>query len=381
MKRKDRRKPRISLVLNIAPSYRHALLHRLDDSQKVDFFFSAGKYDMQIASLMKFEELKGFKHYLEPKFKGIKLIWQKGWYKLLFEGYDGFILTANGGIRSNWLLLCFARLMGKKVYLWGHGLYGNETYFQRLKNLTYMRLASGIFLYGNHGKAEMIKNGYKKEKISVIYNSLNRDLQLKYRDRKEDFLFLRNYFGVEAPTLIFLGRLTPQKSLHILLEAIAILKAQQIIYNVILVGSGEQEKNLKERVEELGLEDQVWFYGDCYDESMNATLFKAAWLTVSPGNVGLTAMHSLSYGVPVVTHNDFKRQMPEYEAIVDGVTGGFFNRGDAISLSDAIYFWMTKLSDKNQREKCSMECKKIIDDIYNPENQARLIESRILADY
>ena len=44
---------------------------------------------------------------------------------------------------------------------------------------------------------------------------------------------------------------------------------------------------------------------------------------VSPGNVGLTAIHSLSYGTPVLTHNNFNNQMPEVESIQPGFNGYF----------------------------------------------------------
>lgn len=55
----------------------------------------------------------------------------------------------------------------------------------------------------------------------------------------------------------------------------------------------------------------------------NAEFIYNADLCVSPGNVGLTAMHSLVFGCPVITHNCFEWQMPEFEAIQPGITGDF----------------------------------------------------------
>ena len=43
------------------------------------------------------------------------------------------------------------------------------------------------------------------------------------------------------------------------------------------------------------------FQGAVFDES-NSELIYHSDLCVSPGNVGLTAIHSLTYGVPVATH-------------------------------------------------------------------------------
>ena len=58
-------------------------------------------------------------------------------------------------------------------------------------------------------------------------------------------------------------------------------------------------------MENLNLQDQIWFYGACYDESKLGELIFNADLCVSPGNVGLTAVHSMGYGTPVITHNNF----------------------------------------------------------------------------
>ncbi|MFI3315322.1 MAG: glycosyltransferase [Rikenellaceae bacterium] len=372
------RKPRVLLLLNIAPTYRKAILTRLDNSEKVDFFFAASDEDMQISKLMDLTLLSGFKGYLRPKFSGTKLIWQKGWFKLLFGKYDAFVLTANGGIRSNWLLTILARIMGKKVFLWGHGLYGNESRLEKCKLLTYMNLASGMLLYGNYGKRQLLKTGYRESKIGVVYNSLNLHQQLLYRDRTENSLFIRNYFGSDAPVVVFLGRLTPQKRLDMLLEALGVLAAQNIECNAIIVGTGPLEEKLKMRAKEIGVEDNVWFYGECFDESMIATLFKNATITVSPGNVGLTAMHSLSYGVPVITHNYFCKQMPEFEAIKAGYSGDFFKFGDSISLADTIHKWLDIMGDSERRKQISINCKGMIDNKYNPEFSANKIETFLL---
>lgn len=78
------------------------------------------------------------------------------------------------------------------------------------------------------------------------------------------------------------------------------------------------KKCIRERVDK-----NVWFYGSCYDEQTNAELIYNADMCVAPGNVGLTAIHAMTFGCPVITHSDFKWQMPEFEAIHPGKTGDF----------------------------------------------------------
>ena len=57
---------------------------------------------------------------------------------------------------------------------------------------------------------------------------------------------------------------------------------------------------------------------------------------VSPGNVGLTAMHALVYGIPVISHSNAAAQMPEFEAITPGLTGELFKENDVFSLCESL---------------------------------------------
>ena len=120
----------------------------------------------------------------------------------------------------------------------------------------------------------------------------------------------------------------------------------------------------------------MWFYGSSYDETTNAQLIYNADLCVAPGNVGLTAMHSMVFGCPVISHNDFPHQMPEFEAIKKGITGDFFNYGDTVSLSKTISEWFKK--HKNDRDKVRKDCYNVIDKEWNPYFQMEIFKKTII---
>ena len=105
-----------------------------------------------------------------------------------------------------------------------------------------------------------------------------------------------------------------------------------------------------------------------YEEEKIAPLFLKSDMLLSPGNVGLNCIHSLAYGVPVLTHNDFKYQNPEVEAIEDGVTGVFFKRGDFDDMIEKLKEYMLKNRTKEQTVE---NCQKVIRDIYNPVFQSK----------
>ena len=98
----------------------------------------------------------------------------------------------------------------------------------------------------------------------------------------------------------------------------------------MFIGDGPIASLLRKKAEKMM--EQVTFLGAVYDEELIASLLWNADLCISPGNVGLTALHSMAYGTPVATHNDFAEQMPEYEAIIEGRTGFFFDRNSVDDL-------------------------------------------------
>jgi len=217
----------------------------------------------------------------------------------------------------------------------------------------------------------MLAEGIPSSKLQVIYNSLAYVEQSAIRNQLRRTSIYADHFGGTAPVLIFIGRLEPQKKLHQLLEAIKLLPPH-ITPNVCIIGNGKDREALERRAADLNLTDRVWFYGACYEEATIAALLYNAAICVSPGEVGLTAMHAMSYGTPVITHDDFSQQMPEFEAIIPNQTGLFFERDKVESLSNAIQNWLQAHPVKS--EATVQACFEVIDTYYNPNYQIALLK-------
>jgi len=256
--------------------------------------------------------------------------------------------------------------------LWGHGFYGNETGLKRWFRLLLLRQADAIFVYGKHAKGLLSNFGFDADRIHIVYNSLDYDKHRALRTRLIDPIFYRNagYFkNPECPILIFVGRLTPQKELWRAIEAVAKLDSMQ--FNLILVGDGPELEKLQQQA--ASLEGRVYFYGACYDEELLGSLIANADLCLSPGEVGLTAIHSLSFGTPVCTHDGFSQQMPEVEAVQPGKTGIFFSK-DKMNIGDALQQWFGQTL---HRERIRQDCYDIVDSRYNPYHQTEIIEAAL----
>lgn len=121
-----------------------------------------------------------------------------------------------------------------------------------------------------------------------------------------------------------------------LVHAVAALKASGNEVNAVIVGDGPDYETLNKIAEELNISDNIKFLGAKYDIADTAPLIYNADMCVSPGHIGLTAIHSLELGTPVITHSDFSTQAPEVEAVIPGVTGQLFRCNDQHDLVKAI---------------------------------------------
>jgi glycosyltransferase involved in cell wall biosynthesis len=264
----------------------------------------------------------------------------------------------------------------KRIYLWTHGFYGKESRIERIWKKLLLGLADDLFIYGDYACNIMKeKYGFKEEKLHPIHNSLEYDIQAKLRNEIKPSSVYANHFQNNNPTIIFIGRLTTVKKLHMLVQAIADLKAKSEEYNLVFVGDGPVRHDLEQQASQLGVSNQIWFYGACYDEKENAELVYNADLCVAPGNIGLTSIHALMFGCPAISHNDFAYQMPEFEAIKEGITGSFFLRGNQQSLNDTICNWFTQTG--YDREVIRKACYDEIDNNWNPNYQMNIIKGVI----
>jgi glycosyltransferase involved in cell wall biosynthesis len=168
------------------------------------------------------------------------------------------------------------------------------------------------------------------------------------------------------------SRLDVRRRLDLLLDAAALLDAEGHPINVLLIGDGPERGRLEQQAKQLGL--TVAFTGACYDEARLAEYFGISNVTVSPGDVGLTAMHSMFHGVPVISHSDLEHQLPEAEAIVPGETGDVYRGGDTADLAAKIRKWTQA---EFVEPAVSSACRNLIRLRYSPSVQRQVIDAAI----
>ncbi|WP_298653466.1 glycosyltransferase [uncultured Proteiniphilum sp.] len=365
----------INFFTNIAPHYRSPLWTVLLNNPDWDVHFFYGDNSKVGVKTIDFEkeEFSSYRDQLhEIKnywWKGKALLWQKGIVSECCKGkFDRAVFLGEMSRLSTWIAVIICRIRGIKVSFWGHGLYGNERGVKLMLKKTFFRLGHEHLLYERRAKKLMIQQGFSPNNLYIVFNSLDYDahklLHQKFRDlRKADvFPFLND---PSLPIVIFIGRLTKGKKLDMLLQAINQINNEAPKVNLVIMGDGPEKKNLEDHGK-AGLKNKwLHFTGACYDEEIIGKYLSMSDLCVSPGNVGLTAIHSLSFGTPVCTHDNMVNQMPEAEAIQHGYNGFFFKENDLSDLKIKIKDWLNNMDRELMRKK-SYE---IIDTYYNPHYQ------------
>lgn len=294
------------------------------------------------------------------------------------EKQDAVITLGSPYVLTAWILLLWGRLTKVPVILWTHGLLQQESGLKGLVRLTFYRLASALLLYGDHAKELLCNAGIDPRRMFVIYNSLDSETQdLHLKTITPDHLnIFRSEIGIGCGdrVVIFSGRLQKNKKLDLLLEAVGMLRLRNRVVHVIFVGEGDEKHFLIQQSERLGITSQVHFLGESYDERFIATAFMASDLSVIPSGAGLSVMHALGYGVPVVLHDRAEEHFPEWEAVREGQTGFFYRYGD---IGDMAAQMETALFPTPSKKELAEACLSVIRHRYNAAAHAEAIMSAV----
>jgi glycosyltransferase involved in cell wall biosynthesis len=369
----------VAIVYQFLPHYRAGIFLKLLESKRHNYIFVAGHNNLApsipewlVPSGTPFAEANCY------------WLWRPWFYQhglaalALRKDIHAIIYLGTPYSLSTWYSAIIGKLTGKRILFWTHGWLANKGRFREQIKKRFMRLADTLLLYGTRAKSIGARMGFSSDRMVVIYNSLNYHEQEAIRNqiRDEDLIELRlRMFGdASTPYAICTARLTRECGLELLLAAQAVLREDNKVVNVVLVGDGPERGRLSTLARAKSL--PVFFVGACYDEAAVARLIRGASVTVSPGKVGLTAIHSLTYGTPVITHDHFDQQAPEVEAIEPGRNGDLFKHGDVDDLARLMWKWCSRSwPDEELRTRCY----EAVERNYNPTSQVEAIEGALAA--
>ncbi|HZQ06979.1 MAG TPA: glycosyltransferase family 4 protein, partial [Anaerolineae bacterium] len=146
------------------------------------------------------------------------------------------------------------------------------------------------------------------------------------------------------PTILFAGRLHPEKGVFVLMEAFARVRQRIPTARLLMAGAGAARDALGRRAQELGVSGAIHWLGSVKHREMpqvfqEADVFCAPSITTRKWaeQVGVASLQAMACGVPVVsTHSG---AIPEY--IPDGIAGLLVEEQNANALADALIQLLT----------------------------------------
>ena len=199
------------------------------------------------------------------------------------------------GISVGWC----ARVMRLPFILSALGCDVNEFLNERFKRaqiISSLKSASHIVTVSRDLTDKLIEVNLPVSKISTIPNGVNSDIFFqdnRSTSRRDES---------EKRQIVFVGRLSEEKDVGILLEAILLLKGSRQDFHLTIVGDGPERKELEEYSESNGLDNSVTFCGEVRHSQVSVYLRQCDVFCLPSKREGCpnVVLEALASGVPVV---------------------------------------------------------------------------------
>jgi len=337
-KNQKKNKKKIILLTPVLSHYRQDLYHNLANSGDFDWLFVGGNEYQNIKSIDHLNS-KTFS-YWSFSLLNHRFYYLKGAVKNILRNKPDMVISSGIDfhlIHTLWLYIIYRIILRKKFIWWSQGTPGHQGRIGWLARKLFYKSSSGVLLYSRAGYENMLKMNVHPYKSKVIGNCLN----------KEDYGFLNHAINKESTTdeklhILFSGRLIPKAKLEILIQALGILKSKGYNdYKCTIIGDGDLE-HYKELTNTYQVQDVVSFTGSLYGKAAHSYFLKSD-LFVYPGGIGLSILHALSFGLPVITTDNDSLHFPEIELLKKGLNGDVYHDNDAVDLADKILIWKDKI--------------------------------------
>lgn len=180
------------------------------------------------------------------------------------------------------------------------------------KPLTQMLLSSIMSVFNkcdenwavNEGVADLFVSRYKlKAPVKPQYNATNHK---PVKNVKKSCSSVNKKFNLKDDDLLlcFVGRISVLKNILFIAEALNLLKQKGLQFKMIFVGTGTDEKLLKNKVKELGLTDNVIFAGKITNQNALQNIYCRSKLLLFPSKYdtdGLVKYEAACQKTPTVS--------------------------------------------------------------------------------
>lgn len=237
-----------------------------------------------------------------------------------------------------------------------------EDYKKRYKEI--FSIPSKIISISSTNTERALSVGALPKKIVRIPNGININ---EWKPIPKEDARKKLDIDLDKKIVLFTGNLQKRKGIDILIESFRQVVDEISEVNLIIVGSGEEEKNLKFLTNKLGLHASVKFTGRVSDEELKLW-YNACDVYVLPSKsegLSIAMLEAMSLEKPIITT---KPEMGTYDCLIDGENGYFVDYGNIDELAQKI---IKILEDNDLAEKFGRKSRELIENEYNWEKIAK----------
>lgn len=349
------------------PKYREDFFVRIFNYYDIRF-----KLYFSDSSLFKFEHDVSYSSWsvVLPRVVRIPFgfFWQKGCFSTSLSKGDIAVISGNPRYLNLAFQMFYYKVKGVKIVWWGHLWSSSSSNLRLLFRSLLMVQCDALLFYTDKEMSDYssrVSSYLRKPLLFALNNGINVTSIVTYRSP---------YFSsAREKSLLFIGRLTVKAHLELALHAISQLDTFTRP-SLHVIGDGIQKEYLVNLSLSLGISNVVTWHGSLSDESLIANIANRCMAFVYPGEVGLSLIHGMAYGLPAIVHSNRWKHMPEIAAFTAGETGVDFEPGNAISLANEIDFLLRSPELLNNYSARATE---LADNVYNTDRMAQRFISMI----
>ena len=364
---------KVILIEHVLPHYRKDVFRTLTESNVFDLEFVAGKEYQGIKSII--PEQSSVFNYSSFRCFGHRFYYLKGASRYIKTKKPDIIISTGVDFHLiHTLIIYFYHrfIKRKKFFWWSHATKGHQGRFGYLIRKFVYRKSTGVLSYNHKGKMNLLEMGIREKNIKVVNNSIN----------TEDYGYLNHDLFQKKTnsrfTILYSGRVTEAKKVNLLIKALGIIKSRKRFDFICYIVGGGDLDSLKNLTKECKVYENIAFTGEKYGND-NHEYFLKSDVFVYPGGIGLSILHAMSFGLPVITTDDIASQGPEFELLLPGINGDVFKNNSVEDLADKISIWKakTETSGNTITENCINRIKELE---YLPEEQSRRVIEFVAKD-
>lgn len=198
-----------------------------------------------------------------------------------------------------------------------------------------VKSCAGVLPWGRLGAEYFRKYGAPQERIFLVPHEPDYALIQNVQEETVQQVRVRHGLDPHRRRLIYSGRLAPEKRVDLLLNAFAALAAERPDWDLLIVGGGPLEAELRRTIS-AELAGRVTFTGAITDPGELAAVYRCGDILVLPSEYepwGIVVNEALAAGMAVVCSDVVGAAA---DLLRDGVNGRVFRAGDLAALVDCI---------------------------------------------